>query len=235
MTTVKFNAVITNTIKEASKVAYEGFRLLSATKQEAWLQQNVATLQPFEDMVSELESVAEENDVDDQDDLIEDFRVYLIDYLESELDSLDCAVRHERVGFDTVPKLYNVDNPELADALKDGNDYALLQSALDTSSLLTEELYELDGLALEGELSDSDIENLVREAFPDFENEIQNGYAVENYARKLLADALEVRHSAGEISRQVDELEDAEELYLDIMVHGIDTLFIEWLEDEGIM
>lgn len=235
MTTVKFNAVITNTIKEASKVAHEGFRLLSATNQEAWLQQNVATLQSFEDMVGELESVAEENDVDDRDDIIDDFRVYLTDYLESELDSLACAVRHERVGFDTVPKLYNVGNPELADALKDGNEYALLQSALDTSSLLIEELYELDGLALEGELLNKDIESIVREAFPNFENEIQNGYTVENYARKLLEDALEVRHSAEEVSRQVNELEDAEELYLDIMVHGIDSLFIEWLEDEGIM
>lgn len=235
MTTVKFNAVITNTIKEASKVAHEGFRLLSATNQEAWLQQNVATLQSFEDMVGELESVAEENDVDDRDDIIDDFRVYLTDYLESELDSIDCAVRHERVGFDTVPKLYNVGNPELADALKDGNEYALLQSALDTSSLLIEELYELDGLALEGELLNKDIESVVREAFPNFENEIQNGYAVENYARKLLEDALLVRQWAEEISLQVEVLEDAEELYLDIMVHGIDSLFIEWLEDEGIM
>lgn len=235
MTTVKFNAVITNTIKKASEVAYEAIRLLSATKQEAWLQQNVASLQSFDDMPGELENVAEENDVEDYEDVIEDFRAYLSDYLESELDSLDCAVRYERVGFDTTPKIYHISNSELADTLKDGNEYALLQTELDTSSLLIDDIFALDDMALEGELSDSDIESLVREAFPNFENEIQNGYTVENYARKLLADALTVRQSAEEISRQVDELEDAEALYLDIMVHSIDSLFMEWLEDEGIM
>lgn len=233
--TVKFNAVITNTIKKASEVAYEAIRLLSATKQEAWLQQNVSALQSFDDMVSELESVAEENDVDDQDDIIEDFRDYLSEHLEYELDSVNCAVRFERNGFDNTPKIYHVSNSELADTLKDGNEYTLLQTELDTSSLLLDDIFALDDMALEGELSDSDIENLVHEAFPDFENEIQNGYTVENYAHKLLADALEVRQSAEGISQQVDELEDAEELYLDIMVHGIGSLFMEWLEDEGIL
>lgn len=235
MTTVKFNAVITNTIKKASEVASEGIRLLSATNQEAWLQQNVAALQSFDDMVSELENVAEENDVDDYDDVIEEFRDYLADHLETELDSLDCAVHFTHSGFDTVPKLYNVGNPELADALKIGNDFELLKTALDVNGLLIDDVFALDGMTLEGEITDGEIEELIREAFPDFENELQNGRKVENYARKLLADALLVRQSAEEISHQVEELEDAEELYLDIMVHGIDTLFIEWLEDEGIM
>lgn len=235
MTTVKFNAVITNTIKKASEVASEGIRLLSATNQEAWLQQNVSALQSFDDMVSELENVAEENDVDDYDDVIEDFRDYLADHLETELDSLDCAVRFTHSGFDTVPQLYNVANPELADTLKIGNDFELLKTALDVNGLLIDDVFALDGMTLEGPITDGEIEELVREAFPDFENELVNGRKVENYARKLLADALLVRQSAEEISRQVEELEDAEELYLDIMVHGIDSLFIEWLEDEGIM
>lgn len=235
MTTVKFNAVITNTIKKASEVASEGIRLLSATNQEAWLQQNVAPLQSFDDMMSELENVAEENDVDDYDDVIEEFRDYLADHLETELDSLDCAIRFERSGFDTVPKLYNMGNPELADALKEGNEYALLQTALDTSSLLIDDVFTLDGMTLEGSITDDEIEELIREAFPDFENELVNGRKVENYARKLLDDALTVRQSVEEISLQVEELEDAEELYLDIMVHGINSLFMEWLEDEGIM
>lgn len=235
MTTVKFNAVITNTIKKASEVASEGIRLLSATNQEAWLQQNVTALQSFDDMVSELENVAEENDVDDYGDVIENFRDYLADHLETELDSLDCAVRFTHSGFDTVPKLYNVGNPELADALKIGNDFELLKTALDVNGLLIDDVFALDGMTLEGSITDGEIEELIREAFPDFENELVNGRKIENYARKLLADALLVRQSAEEISRQVEELEGAEELYLDIMVHGIDSLFIEWLEDEGIM
>lgn len=235
MTTVKFNAVITNTIKEASKVASEGILLLSATNQEAWLQQNVSALQSFDDMVSELENVAEENDVDDYSDVIENFRDYLSDHLETELDSLNCAVRFTRSGFDTVPELYNMANPELADALKNGNDFELLKTALDVNGLLIDDVFALDGMTLEGSITDSEIEELIRDAFPNFENELVNGRQVENYARKLLADALLVRQSVDEISRQVEELEDAEELYLDIMVHGIDSLFIEWLEDEGIM
>lgn len=235
MTTVKFNAVITNTIKKASEVASEGIRLLSATNQEAWLQQNVSALQSFDDMMSELENVAEENDVENYDDVIEAFRDYLSEHLETELDSLDCAIRFERSGFDTVPKLYNMGNPELADALKIGNDFELLKTALDVNGLLIDDVFALDGVTLEGTITDGEIEELIREAFPDFENELVNGRKIENYARKLLADALLVRHSVEEISRQVEELEDAEELYLDIMVHGIDTLFIEWLEDEGIM
>lgn len=235
MTTVKFNAVITNTIKKASRVASEGIRLLSATNQEAWLQQNVSALQSFDDMVSELENVAEENDVDDYDDVIEAFRDYLTDYLESELDSVNCAVRFERSGFDTTPKIYHVSNPELVDALKIGNDFELLKTVLDVNGLLIEDVFALDGMTLEGEITDREIEELIREAFPDFENELVNGRKVENYARTLLADALTVRHSVEELSLQVEELEDAEELYLDIMVHGIDSLFMEWLEDEGIM
>lgn len=235
MTTVQFNAVITNTIKKASGVASEGIRLLSATNQEAWLQQNVSALQSFDDMVSELENVAEENDVEDYDDVIEDFRDYLEDYLDSELGSLNCAVRFTRSGFDTVPELYNMANPELADALKIGNDFELLKTALDVNGLLIDDVFTLDGMTLEGPITDGKIEELVREAFPNFENELVNGHKIENYARELLGDALLVYQSAEEISRQVEELEDAEELYLDIMVHGIDSLFIEWLEDEGIM
>lgn len=235
MTTVKFNAVITNTIKKASVVASEGIRLLSATNQEAWLQQNVSALQSFDDMMSELENVAEENDVDDYEEVIEEFRDYLSEHLETELDSLNCAVRFTRSGFDTVPKLYNMANTELADALKVGNDFELLKTALDVNGLLIDDVFALDGMTLEGEITDGEIEELIREAFPNFENELVNGRKIENYARKLLADALLVRHSVEEISRQVEELEDAEELYLDIMLHGIDTLFIEWLEGEGIM
>lgn len=235
MTTVKFNAVITNTIKKASEVASEGIRLLSATNQEAWLQQNVSALQSFDDMMSELENVAEENGVDDYDDVIENFRDYLADHLETELDSLNCAVRFTRSGFDTVPELYNMANPELGDALKVGNDFELLKTALDVNGLLIDEVFALDGMTLEGEITDGEIEELVREAFPNFENELVNGRKVENYARELLDDALIVRQSVDEISRQVEELEGAEELYLDIMVHGIDTLFIEWLEEEGIL
>lgn len=235
MTTVKFNAVITNTIKKASRVASEGIRLLSATNQEAWLQQNVAALQSFDDMMSELENVAEENDVDDYGDIIEDFRDYLSEHLETELDSLNCAVRFTRSGFDTVPELYNMANPELGSALKVGNDFELLKTALDVNGLLIDDVFALDGMTLEGSITDSEIEELIREAFPDFENELVNGRQVENYARKLLADALLVRQSVDEISRQIEELEDAEELYLNIMVHGIGSLFIEWLEDEGIM
>lgn len=233
--TVKFNAVITNTITKASEVASEGIRLLSATNQEAWLQQNVSALQSFDDMMGELENVAEENDVENYDDVIEAFRDYLADHLETELDSLDCAIRFERSGFDTVPKLYNMGNPELVDALKIGNDFELLKTALDVNGLLIDDVFALDGMTLEGTITDGEIEELIREAFPNFENELQNGRKVENYARKLLADALTVHQSVEEISRQVEELEDAEELYLDIMVHGIDSLFMEWLEDEGIM
>lgn len=233
--TVKFNAVITNTIKKASEVASEAISLLSATKQEAWLQQNVSALQSFDDMIGELENVADENGVDDYDDAIEGFRDYLSDHLENELDSVNCAVRFERNGFDNTPKIYHVSNSELADTLRDGNEYALLQTELDTSAVLIDDIFTLDDMASEGELTDGEILELIREAFPDFENELVNGRKVENYARKLLADALTVHQSVEEISRQVEELEDAEELYLDAMVHGIDSLFIEWLEDEGIM
>lgn len=235
MTTVKFNAVITNTIKKASRVASEGIRLLSATNQEAWLQQNVSALQSFDDMMSELENVAEENEVDDYEEVIENFRDYLSEHLENELDSVNCAVRFERSGFDNTPKIYHVSNPELADALKIGNDFELLKTALDVNGLLIDEVFALDGMTLEGEITDGEIEELIRESFPDFENELVNGRKVENYAHKLLDDALTVRQSVEEISRQVEELEDAEELYLDIMAHGIDSLFMEWLEDEGIM
>ena len=233
--TVKFNAVITNTIKKASEVASEGIRLLSATNQEAWLQQNVSALQSFDDMVSELENIAEENDIEDYEDVIEEFRDFLSEHLENELDSVNCAVRFERSGFDNTPKIYNMANPELADALKIGNDFELLKTALDVNGVLIDDIFALDGMTLEGEITDREIEELIRKAFPDFENELVNGRKIENYARKLLADALTVRQSAEEISRQVEELEDAEELYLDIMVHGIDSLFMEWLEDEGIM
>ena len=235
MTTVKFNAVITNTIKKASVVASEGIRLLSATKQEAWLQQNVSALQSFDDMVSELENIAEENELGDYDDIIEEFRDFLSEHLENELDSVNCAVRFERSGFDNTPKIYHVSNSELADTLRDGNEYAILQTELDTSAVLIDDIFTLDGMTLEGEITDREIEELIREAFPDFENELVNGRKIENYARKLLADALTVRRSVEEISQQVEELEDAEELYLDAMAHGIDSLFIEWLEDEGIM
>ena len=233
--TVKFNAVITNTIKKASEVASEGIRLLSATNQEAWLQQNVSALQSFDDMVSELENIAEENDIEDYEDVIEEFRDFLSEHLENELDSVNCAVRFERSGFDNTPKIYNMANPELADALKIGNDFELLKTALDVNGVLIDDIFALDGMTLEGEITDREIEELIREAFPNFENEFVNGRKVENYAHKLLADALTVRQSVEEISRQVEELEDAEELYLDIMVHGIDSLFMEWLEDEGIM
>lgn len=233
--TVKFNAVITNTIKKASEVASEGIRLLSATNQEAWLQQNVSALQSFDDMVSELENIAEENDIEDYDDVIEEFRDFLSEHLENELDSVNCAVRFERSGFDNTPKIYNMANPELADALKIGNDFELLKTALDVNGLLIDDVYALDGMTLEGEITDGEIEELIRGAFPDFENELVNGRKIENYARKLLADVLTVRQSVEEISRQVEELEDADELYADIMVHGNDSLFLEWLEDEGIM
>lgn len=233
--TVKFNAVITNTIKKASEVASEGIRLLSATNQEAWLQQNVSALQSFDDMIGELENIAEENDIEDYDDVIEEFRDFMSEHLENELDSVNCAVRFERSGFDNTPKIYNMANPELADALKIGNDFELLKTALDVDGVLIDDIFTLDGMTLEGEITDGEILELIREAFPDFENELVNGRKIENYARKLLADALLVRQSVEEISRQVEELEDAEELYLDIMVHGNDSLFLEWLEDEGIM